>query len=744
MRMIPSYLKPSPFKIGCMVVIAALCLFYLFGNRKPQLLTSFDNRLTDVMFTIRGQTPISGQVVIVDIDDASLARIGQWPWPRNTVADLITQIHQAGARVVGFDIVFAEPDRTSPKNHLDGIIDLLTNPVSEEERNALRANPSLDHDLILGDTLATIPSVLGYVFLTSPQKDLEDNVPFPSCTIHLDPPATSLSSINFIQASNAIVNITDVSQAESEGFFNVFPDPSGTIRKVPLFMALNGVPYPSLALETMRIGLGGEQEVTIHISQQVETTQKGILGITAAGKFIPTDDQGQLTVNYRGPVKTFAYVPAADVLAGLHLDRLRDKYVLIGTSAAGLLDLRATPFANIFPGVEIQATVMDNLLAGDPLTYDLYTEIGMTYALVAGSGLLLSALLAYATPVAGALGGLLCLLATAGGSYFFFLNNKIIGITYPLLTIITVFLVVTLSNYFFAGREKRFLRDAFGHYVSPDVVSEIIKNPANLSLSGQVRNLTVFFSDIRDFTTISEKMTPNQLGRFMNLYLTAMSSVLLEHGGTVDKYIGDAIMAIWGAPLADHNHAARAVRASLASIRQLAELQKELQEEQQGEIQIGIGLNTGEMNVGNFGSTQRFDYTVIGDNVNLASRLEGLTKVYGCRILISESTRDAAGAGFFCRFVDRVQVKGKKLPVNIFEPLCEGEPDGDLRREVTRFQEAITAYRQQDFIAARQIMSALYEQNNLKLYRLYLERIDVFLSAPPPRDWDGVFTFTTK
>ncbi|MCJ7604388.1 MAG: adenylate/guanylate cyclase domain-containing protein, partial [Desulfobulbaceae bacterium] len=699
-----------------------------FGSRKPQILVSFDNRLTDVMFTIRGKTPISSSVVIVDIDDASLASIGQWPWPRNTVAALVSQIHQAGAKVIGFDIVFAEPDRTSPKNHLDGIIDLLTTPVADEEKNALRANPSLDHDLILGDTLATMPSVLGYVFVTTPQNTLEANVPFPSCTIRLDPPSTPLSSINFIRASNTIVNITDVSQGESEGFFNVFPDPAGTIRKVPLFMALNGVPYPSLALETMRIGLG-EQEVTIHISQQVDTAQKGMLGVTVGGKFIPTDDQGQITVNYRGPVKTFAYVPAADILTGRHLDKLKDKYVLIGTSAAGLLDLRATPFANIFPGVEIQATVIDNLLTGDPLTYDLYTEIGMTYALVAGSGILLSALLAYTNPLAGALGGLLCLLATAGGSYFFFLNNKIIGITYPLLTISTVFLVVTLSNYFFAGREKRFLRDAFGHYVSPDVVSEIIKNPANLSLSGQVRNLTVFFSDIRDFTTISEKMSPTQLGRFMNRYLTAMSAVLLEHGGTVDKYIGDAIMAIWGAPLTDNDHAAKAVRASLASIKRLEELQKEeLQKEQREKIAIGIGLNTGEMNVGNFGSTQRFDYTVIGDNVNLASRLEGLTKVYGCRILISESTRDAAGPGFFCRFIDRVRVKGKKLPVNIFEPLCEGEPDAGLHREVTSFQAAITAYQLQDFAAARQIMRSLYEKNNLKLYRLYLERIEVFLS----------------
>ncbi|MBI5558634.1 MAG: adenylate/guanylate cyclase domain-containing protein [Deltaproteobacteria bacterium] len=740
---IRSHLKPSPFKIGCLVVTAALCLFALFGGNRPRLLTAIDNRLTDVMFNLRGSAPASPAVVVVDIDDASLAAIGQWPWPRNTVAALVARIHEAGARVIGFDLIFAEPDRTSPKNHLDNIIDLLDTPVGEEERTGLRANPALDHDLILGETLGSMPSVLGYVFLTARQHNLAAKTPFPSCIIRFDPPGTELSSINFIQASNTIVNIEEVSQGESEGFFNAFPDPSGTIRKVPLFMALNGAPYPSLALETVRIGLG-EQEATIHLSQQLETSPRGVLGVSLGERFIPTDDQGQITVNYRGPVKSFAYVPAGEILAGQGLDRLKDKYVLLGTSAAGLLDLRATPFSNIFPGVEIQATVIDNILAGDPLTHDLYTEIGMTYALVAASGLLLSALLAHAPPLAGALGGLLCLAATAGGSYLFFLNNRIIGITYPLLAIITVFLAVTLSNYFFAGREKRFLRHAFGHYVSPEVVSEIIRNPANLALSGQVRNLTVFFSDIRDFTSISEKMAPERLGSFMNRYLTAMSTVVLAHGGTVDKYIGDAIMAIWGAPLTDHEHAARAVRGALASVKRLDALQAELQLEQTGKIEIGIGLNTGDMNVGNFGSSQRFDYTVIGDNVNLASRLEGLTKVYGCRILISEATRDGAGPGFCCRFIDRVRVKGKKQPVNIFEPLSEGEPEAELLREVTDFQKAITAYQQRDFALAQRIMQALDEKNGRKLYRLYLERIDVFLHSPPPPDWDGVFIFTTK
>ena len=741
--MISSLLKPSSFKIGCLTVLAAVCLFYSFGSGKPQLLASFDNRLIDLLFHLRGTSATSGEVVIVDIDDQSLARIGQWPWPRNMVADLVTAIRQAGARVTGFDIVFAEPDRTSPANHLDGLIALLGVPIAEAEKERLRRDPALDHDLILGAALAGTPTVLGYVFVTSPQQQLAPQVPFPSATIRVDPPATPFASINFIRAENAVLNTAAISQGESEGFFNVFPDPSGTIRKVPLLMALHDIPYPSLALEAIRIGLG-ERELTIHLSRQVRSARTGILGVTVGSRFIPTDDQGQITVNYRGPVRTFPAVSAADILAGKGLDLLRDKYVVIGTSAAGLLDLRATPFGGIFPGVEIQATVIDNLLAGDPLTHDLYTEIGMTYGMVIAGGLAISLLLAYAAPLAGALGGLGCLLATVGGSYLFFVHNKIIGMTYPLLTIITVFLVVSVSNYFFAGRDKRFLRGAFGRYVSPAVVSEIIKNPASLSLTGQVRELTVFFSDIRDFTTISEKLPPTRLGRFMNRYLTAMSAIVLAHGGTVDKYIGDAIMAIWGAPLPDGDHAARAVRAALASIKGLRELQADLQREELPAIAIGIGLNTGEMNVGNFGSSQRFDYTVIGDNVNLASRLEGLTKVYGCHILISEATRAAAGDRFFCRFVDRVRVKGKQRPVHIFEPLCEGEPGQDLHRETAAFLAGIEAYQQRDFAAARQIFGGLHEKNGQKLSRLYLERSEFFLHSPPPADWDGVFTFTEK
>lgn len=737
------WLAPSPFTIGCLVILIALTLLVSFGGEKPRILTLLDNRLLDVMFHLRGPTPTSGEIVIVDIDNASLARVGQWPWPRTIVAELTDRLREAGARVVGFDILFAEADRTSPKNHLRRLIELLNADVAPDRQAALLADPLLDHDLQLAESLARLPSVLGYVMETTADGGADPNQrPFPSCTIRLDPPATPLTAIDFFQARTAIVNIPAVASSESEGFFNVFPDPSGTVRAVPLLIALDAIPYPSLALEVFRIGRGIE-EITVHLARH-DRGKKGIVGITVGTTFIPTDEQGQMTVNYRGPVHTFPSVPAADILEGRQLADLRDKYILIGSSAGGLLDLRATPFSNIIAGVEIQASVIDNLLAADPLRYDRYTEIGLTGAVIVVTGLLLSAILTHASALTGGLAGLLCLLAVSGGGYLFFLNNQIIGITYPLITLITLFLTVTLANFFFAGREKRFLRDAFSLYVSPQVVQEIIKNPAALSLSGQVRDLTVFFSDIRDFTTIAEKMTPAQLGRFMNRYLTAMSDVLLAHGGTVDKYIGDAIMALWGAPLVDHDHAARAVRAALASVRRLEELGRELEGEGFPAITIGIGLNSGEVTVGNFGSSQRFDYTVIGDNVNLASRLEGLTKAYGCPILISAATRAALGERFFCRFIDRVLVKGKKLPVDIYQPLCEGTPEPELADRAALFAAAMDAYHQQHFERAEELLLSLGRMGDEKLSQLYRNRLAIFRQSPPPPDWDGVFVFTEK
>lgn len=735
----------SPFKVGCLVVLAAVLLFYSFGQQKPTLLATLDNRVTDAMFRWRGTMPTAGQVVIIDIDEKSLRTVGQWPWPRDKVARLIRNIGSAEPRVIGLDIVFAESDRTSPKNFLDELQGFLPKQVAPDDLAALKQNAALDHDVALGNVFAETPSVLGYVFQTMDDGFKTDaEKPFPTALIRMAPSHFKYENLALRPAYRAIVNVESVAIGESEGFFNVFPDAAGTVRKVPLFMELDGVPYPSLALEMLRIGMG-EQLVTIHVSEKVATTRKGILGVTLADRFIPTDDAGEITVNFRGPAYTFPYLSAVDILEGRRLDELRNKYVLIGTSAAGLLDLRATPFSNIYPGVEVHANILDNVIKGDPFSHDFFTELGLTYTLIILGGLFLSALLAYTSALAGGLGGILFIEATVVGNYYlFFKQHELIGVVYPLATVILVFMIVTLFNYFFEGREKRFISKAFGHYVSPQIVEQLTQNPEKLSLKGEQKVLTVLFSDIRGFTSISEKMDSEQLGIFMNEYLTAMSNIIMATKGTVDKFIGDAVMAIWGAPLDDEEHAVHCVRAAFAMIQKLRDLAPQWRDRDLPPIEIGIGINTGLMSVGNFGSEQRFDYTVMGDNVNLASRLEGSNKTYGTNIIISEYTRDVLGDRFFCRFIDMVRVKGKALPVKIYEPICEGEPEPLKKEEVEEFEQAMVFYRIQRFDDAERILTALQAARPARIYQLYLERIALFRQTPPPEEWDGSFTFTFK
>ena len=741
-----SFLVPSPFKVGCLVTLVAVLFFASFGQQKPEVLETLDNRLTDTMFRWRGPVKPAQPIVIVDIDEKSLRAVGQWPWPRNTVARMIHNLGAGGAKVIGLDIVFAEADRTSPKNFIDELHQLLPTQLPPETLAELKAKESLDHDLALGKTIAATPTVLGYVFQTQDDglKNQTD-VPFPSGATRLAPSSIRYEDISLLRAYRAIINVAAVAQGQSEGFFNVFPDASGTVRKVPLFMMMDSIPYPSLALEMVRIGLGA-QETTIQVSRQDQSNaNKDILGVEVGSTFIPTDEKGQLTVNFRGPGQTYAYLSAADILAGKNLNQVQGKYVLIGTSAAGLLDLRATPFSNIYPGVEVHANIIDNILSHDSFTHDIFTEIGITYALLLIGGLGLSALLAYASPLLGGLSGLLLIAGTLAGNYlFFFSHGQLIGLSYPLLTILTIFLMVTLFNYFFEGQKKRFISSAFGHYVSPQIVHQLMEHPERLSLQGEQKNLTVFFSDIRGFTSISEKMTSEDLGRFMNEYLTAMSNIVLQSKGTVDKFIGDAVMAIWGAPLEDADHAANCVRAAFAMMKKLKSLQEDWTKRGVPDVAIRIGINTGIVSVGNFGSDQRFDYTVMGDNVNLASRLEGANKAYGTSIIISEYTKAALGEGFYCRMLDMVRVKGKDLPVLIYEPLCEGEPTPEMRRATEAFTKALEHYANREFQEATEIIQALNTEAPSQLYGLYLDRLAHFATNPPPEDWDGAFTFTTK
>ncbi len=727
----------TPFKAGIAMIFLACLLFYSFGSTKPDFLLAMDNRLLDTMFQWRGTLPTTGSVVIVDIDERSLQTIGQWPWPRNILATLTNNIHKAGPKALGFDMVFPEPDRSSPSRFLKEIEKAL--PMPQATSPLLRYLKGLDHDRIFGNAVSRGNTVLGYVFQTrNDGLKTRGDQPFPSARIIADPLDSGFTDLALIPAYRAVLNTPAIAMAKTEGFFNVFADIEGTLHRVPLMMTMDGVPYPSMALETFRLGME-ISTITLHASTRIKGGATPLLGISLDQRFIPTDENGQIAVNFRGPANSFPYVPAMEIIQGKDLHRLTDKFVLVGTTAAGLFDFRATPFSSTCPGVEVNATLIDNLMAQDPLVYDIHTEIGITYTLVIVGGLVLTLLLVHAPPLAGGVTGIVIMAGILGANHvFLFLNNKQAGVTFPLISLLGIFILVTTLNLFREGRDKRYIQRAFGHYVSPRVVDQLMADPTTLSLTGEQRELTIMFSDIRDFTTISESMDSRDLGAFMNEYLTIMSDIVMKHNGTVDKFIGDAIMAFWGAPAHDSQHGINAAKTALAMLEKLREMQGVWIHRNLPFIDMGVGINTGLVSVGNFGSKNRFDYTVMGDAVNLASRLEGANKNYGTNIIVSEFTKKAIGDGFFCRYVDRVRVKGKEEAVEIYEPLVTGTPPKAMADEVQAFERAVRAYQQQQFKGALAAMETLYQTSPQLLYQTYIHRIQGYMKHPPPPDWDGV------
>ena len=716
--------------VGLATIAAALILYLAAGREAGRFFLAIDYRLQDSMFRIRGPQPHTGSVVIIDLDERSLAELGQWPWPRDMVADLLRKLDAAGTKVVGLDAVFAEPDRTSPTRYVSVFQPYL-------RAGAALPDTGFDHDVELGRAVGDTRTILGYFFDMEGAAPEKNAPPLPAFTI---PAATVGDAAREIPAAKrAILNLDVVGdKALSEGFFNALPDASGMVRQMMLFVRCGSVLYPSLPLEMVR---EGEK-----LKPGLAVGSQGIVGLTLSGRLVHTDEAARLWLNYRGPPRTFPYISAADVIKG-RVDPavLRGRYALLGTSAWGLRDLRSSPFSNTHPGVEILATAVDNLLAGDPLRRDVLTERALTLTIIVAGGLLLTLLLATAGPVPGALGALALFVALVTGNYYgFFLHNQVVGLTYPVLTLAAVFMVVTLTNYFVEGRQKRFLRGAFSMYVSGDVVEQIVRRPENLRLEGEEKELTVLFSDIRDFTTLSERLTAREVTQFLNEYLTALTDAVMAHGGTVDKYIGDALMAVWGAPIDDPDHAGHAVAAALDMPRRLRELQPLWEARGLGRIQVGIGLNTGIMSLGNMGSRQRFNYTVIGDTVNQASRFESLNKVYGTAILVGESTRDQTAAAVFYRLVDKVRVKGKIQPVALYEPLAPMPPPAAVAEAARGFEAVMEFYSRGEFASCLERLQELHARDPQRLYEVYLERVRHLLVHPPGPGWDGVWTHAAK
>lgn len=670
-------------------------------------------------------------IVIVDIDDKSLSRLGQWPWPRNIIGEIVSFVGKGNPKAIGLDIVFAEPDRLSPKR-IASAIDLQN--MAASCRSDLDSLP--DYDKLLAEALESTPAILGFSFVLNSYATPAgfNSRPCGFAVIGVDPKPWLFT------AANGIGNLPVLEKAASgSGFFNILPDEDGVVRKVPLIIGFNEDVYPSLVLEMIR---KGEDTATF----QIRSGSNGIEYIKLGAHVIPTDAHGRMNIRFCGPEKNFLYISAIDILSErINPAFFQNAYVLVGASAQGILDIVATPTSALFPGVEVHAHAINTILTDSYLLEpDWAKGAEFTYLFA------MSILLILLVPAIGATRSGFLFVVTSGGIIFFsyWLFNRygyFLDLIYPLLCTGLIFTTLTFINYVQEERERRNTRKAFSKYLSPVLVNELLNSPEKLTLSGEERTVTILFSDIRNFTGISEELSPREVCTFLNRYFTAMVEKLMDNGATVDKFIGDAVYAFWNAPLYDNDHARHAVMAALQMREALKELNNTRKADQTPFIETGIGIHTGPVRIGNIGSENRLNYTAIGDSVNLASRLEGVTKVYGVPIIVSATTRQQVKADFVFRKLDRIQVKGKKRPVTIYELIGKkSQVSLKIIHEITQHKEAFDAYLAGDFQTALHLFQQLSGGHYDKLYQLFVTRCRYYLDNPPGESWDGISVILYK
>jgi adenylate cyclase len=737
------------------VITISISLYFVYLYI-PKTLESLDNRLRDYMFILRGEQKDSQNIVIIDLDDKSLKKIGQWPWSRDVVADLLANLTNAGVGLIAFDIVFAEEDRS--------------NPIKILKKLNLKTDQEIpDYDYIFAATVAQTPTILGYQFMLSKDDFQEQRSPsIPA--IFIEKNKQDLAKDTVINAYGTILNIPLVQEnSYSSGFFNNVPDESGVVRSVPLIIRYDEQIYPSLALEVIRT-ISDSQKVYINYDTN------GVSNIRVGQYDIPTDRYGRLIVNFRGGAKTFKYISASSILDGSFDPKdIEGKIAIIGTSAAGLLDLRATPFESVYPGVEVHANVIDNILTQEYISKPSWID-GVNLLHIVVLSFIVVMLFAY-LPLFIAFG--IVLLLTWADMYLIFTtlfkDGLILNILFPITTVILSAISAVAINYFLETKQTKAIKGKFATKVSQEVTESLLEDPENNSFAAMSKEITVFFSDIRGFANISEAMPNAQvLIEFMNEYMDPMTDIIIKEKGTVDKFIGDAIMAYWNAPGNVPDHAKRAVIATLKQLHTLDELNDKLRKDPRFKdvvnmsdkngipiVDIGIGLNTGVAIAGEMGSSQRSDYTVIGDPINLGARLESLCKYYNSKLNISNFTKDQLDdSEFIFRFLDLVTVKGKSEPIEIWQIIDYNRDEEEektahklydvtrdqLDKELELYHKAIKLYKDAKFTQALQIFKDINSwdnKTNKNIYDIYIERCEHYVEQPP-ENFTGVFIHTTK
>jgi adenylate cyclase len=731
------------------VILLGLVLTILFAmivNPTTPIIKTTLDRIEGIIYDVRLNATLPEQVresdhniFVVDIDEKALKEYGRFPWSRHTVKQLITNLVDAGVVVIAFDVIFTEPELNPLDTVLHTELGQQLSGISAQQLEQLR--DELDADMQLAQVLGDTDIVLGVLF----QQEANVKVgQLKDSTVQLlDKSALKVQSLKF---PGQLANVDLLQQAAyGQGFINSSPDPDGFIRRAALVIEHNGQFYPSLALEAARL-FNLSDNIDLETTQLPHTDHHSITAVKFANNRIPTDEYGRVLVPFRGGQKSFPYYSAADILNGsVDAEALEGGIAFIGTSAVGLADLRSTSVGLQYPGVEVHANVLEGILQPELFSYRPDWWQGALLLQILFLGVVLSIALPLLGPTRMAMLGGLSFVFVLGFNLFMWDQKIALPVTQPLGLVFLITIYNLARGFFTENSNKQQIKSMFDQYVPPAHIDKMLSDPSSVSLEGERKEMSVLFSDIRSFTSISEKLSASDLKNLLNEYFSPITKSIFEHQGTIDKYVGDMVMAFWGAPLTDENHAENSVIGGFDMLKITAELREQFLEKDWPAIYVGIGINTGEMNVGDMGSEYRRAYTVLGDAVNLGARLEGLTKFYGVEFLVSEFTK-AKCPNILFRPVDKVKVKGKEEAVAIFEPVCViKDSTPELEQELTQLNTAYGDYLNQQWDDAESAYNKLLAAYPTKVvYQIYIERITQLRNAKLAADWDGSFTHTSK
>ncbi len=744
--MVPAVRGRWAWRIAGLAIVVLIGLWQLWAWRSASAGNVLE-RIDAVLYDWRFQAftparPSLLPLVIVDLDEATQQREGRWPWDRAKVAQLIQSLRAHGAALIGFDVVFSEAVE-NPVQRL-----LNTGQLPADLQDALLAQEQdFDGDAILAASLAA-DTVLGF-FL---HADGFSAGQLPPPLLHLDEAQNTASTLGAMPNFTASLPLLADSGANS-GFVVAIPDADGIMRRVPLLMRHGDEVYAALALELARLALGAPW---LRLEQARRDAQLVVTGVSLGKQLrIPLDESGSMLVPYKGGAFSYTTLSATKVLRGdapaRQLQSLQGAIVLVGTSALGLSDLRSTPLQTGYPGVEAHVNVLDAILQtalGEPSLYQQPDWAnGAVLLLLLGFGLALGLGLPGRSPWLTVGASLVALLLLLGGNVWLWqVQHLALPLAAPILLVLALAALNFVGGFWLANRQRSVIQNLFGAYVPPAHVTRMLDQPELLQEAGELRVMTVLFADVRNFTAISEHLTASELKYILNRYLNAVTEEIFACQGTIDKYVGDMVMAFWNAPLEDLHHASHAVEAALAIQRRMEVVRAEFSAEGLPQMFMGIGLNTGPMNVGDMGSKYRRAYTVLGDAVNLGSRIEGLTAFYGVPVLASDSVRQQA-PGFVWRLVDRVRVKGRAEVLDLSQPLAAQEQaDQALQERAIQFENAVAQYQLRNWDIARSAFMEISQRYpaDARLCELYLQRMQAMGGADLPSNWQAVYDHTHK